>query len=254
MYAKRIFTLFFSIITLICVFIFIKTYYPQLSVVFNTFNNQEEVSREQADDTNNIMQIDESQFCGTEEPAIMEYIVFDDIRRLQVIISDVRVSRQLDDKFKERVHMNFSDSVMSEDYTFLKDFYYLYITVNVKSISGNISFCVSSLKYLINDNGEMAVVCWEQLNNEYNGSQYDSSQYSYLETDNKHLLSRGYIEQFANDDDLTYDACYVITEESLEKNNIYFAYTFGDVCNFANKSLKYIKVDIGEKNEESAEK
>lgn len=265
---KKVFSMLFSIILLVCILYFIKTNWNKISAAIQHINksetysevnsevNSEAVSQTQPENTtysdNVSMQIDQSQICGMETPVIIENTSNHQGNKLQYTFSNVKISRQLDDRFKSRMisralleqHAFFSYSVMSDDYTFYKDFYYLYITVNVKNVSKDTVFVINELKYVLYDNGKMSSIGTDTL---YNDSKYDAAPCAYLETDDKKLLFKGVIKNFFSGDDMTYDACYMITDDTVNKNNVYFVDQYGmrPENAFKNAEQKYIKVDIG---------
>ena len=89
----------------------------------------------------------------------------------------------------------------------------------------------------------------------YNGTPYDSQVLYYKELDEKHLITNIFanIDSFENGDNLEYEACYIVTDEDINNNNIYMVYTFGmnEELRRENSEQKYIWLDMEKINVES---
>ena len=255
---KKIYSLLFILLFCVCCISLVKRNYGRIKYAADQFLNAGENS--QPDDSagpvdkDSLGKIDESQLSSMDTPTNIKHEMYSGAaEEMQFRVTNSYVSRKLEERFNERV-INRADliwydySVMDEDYTLKKDFYYLYATVNFKKISDYGEFSPYILKYTVNDNGTMIYIDSKFQNNFYNGCQFDSCVFAFLETDGKRLILGGRTEGFAKGDDVTYDVCYMITDEMLSKDNVYFAYHSALKKDEAlkDKDQKYIKIDLGE--------
>ena len=142
---------------------------------------------------------------------------------------------------------------MDDNYDFVKDFYYLNMKVNVKSLSDGNNFNVASLNYVLKNGKSFTDI--DVGMGMYNGTPYDSQVLYYKELDEKHLITNIFanIDSFENGDNLEYEACYIVTDEDINNNNIYMVYTFGmnEELRRENSEQKYIWLDMEKTNVES---
>lgn len=213
-------------------------------------NNDIDKSESEAANNSSNSQLDKSQIFETNEP-----VIFEDTKmglKMEVTISDVSITRNLLENFKSEIeprsYLKYSDSVVTDDYTFNKDFYYLNMTVNVKNTGIDTFYVLNRLTYVTNEDGQMS---YADVDSKYNESKYNSLVCSFNETDNKNIINGGLIRKFSTNDEVTYEVCYIITDVSVENNNVYLMFPFGRLPQyvFADKDQKYIKVDIGNNHE-----
>ena len=165
-------------------------------------------------------------------------------------LSNIKVSRKLPREFAKRVYdrsiLKLDEDVLDDDYTFLKDFYYLYMTVEVTSLSEINSYAISSLGYVNNEDNKMII---KEARSIYKDSYYDSKALYWKVTDGHLLTQNFYIGKFNKGDTLKYNVCYTITDDAFDNNNVYFVYAFGmnEERRLKNSEQKYICVDLENK-------
>lgn len=256
---KKIFSVIFILLLCICCISLAAKNYGRIKHAVDSLLNLNQEDQPHANtggviEAGDLNYIDEEQLCSADMPVNIKGEVGNKIPyEFQFQITNIHTSRQLEEQFKTKAPKRanlmiwYDYSVMDEDYTLKKDFYYLYATVNVKKISDECEFSPYILKYAVNDNGKMLYIRSDFQNNLYNGYEFDSAVFAYLETDGKHLISSGVTGNFMKGEDVTYNVCYMITDEMLSKDNIYLAYPYGGNYKDAllDKDQKYIKVSLG---------
>ncbi len=253
MLKKKITSIVFGLSIVICILYAINNNYEKIESVLK--GNQEE-SESLSDDSNFIIS-EQGQLCMTADPVVINYTKKNIKRSLQFVISDITVTRILPEQYHDRVYdrsiLKIDKSIMDDNYDFVKDFYYLNMKVNVKSLSDGNNFNVASLNYVLKNGKSFTDI--DVGMGMYNGTPYDSQVLYYKELDEKHLITNIFanIDSFENGDNLEYEACYIVTDEDINNNNIYMVYTFGmnEELRRENSEQKYIWLDMEKTNVES---
>lgn len=168
---------------------------------------------------------------------------------VDVQVDMLGVSRELPDGYTvdEIVAEMFGNDIMSADGTFLKDFYYVNVHINLVNQGDKPTRLVPrSLNYIFIDKDLDA---WDisQGGYKYSGRMFNNNAYYYRETGDSNLLDTSPSVREANKGEgCEYDACYIISDEMYEDNQMYFEHSFGMKPDesFEDKNQLYIKCDL----------
>lgn len=239
----------FVFLAVICIVFAVYDNYREIGAFFGIrLDNDTKKDDEEDSDGYNIVK--------DNKDVVINYSIADVNYSLGFTLSDIKVSRSLPQEFVKRVYareiLKLGNDVLDDDYTFLKDFYYLYMTVEVTSFSMDNHYAISSLEYVNNEDNKMIV---KEARSIYKDSYYDSKALYWKATDGHLLTQNFYIEKFNKGDTLKYNVCYTITDDAFDNNNVYFVYAFGmnEERRLKNSEQKYIWVDLENKYEEIIE-
>ncbi|MCI6164086.1 MAG: hypothetical protein MR675_02675 [Lachnospira sp.] len=239
----------FALLAVICIVFAVYDNYREISAFLGIrLDNDNKEDREEGSNEYNIVK--------DNKDVVINYSIANINYSLGFTLSNIKVSRKLPREFAKRVYdrsiLKLDEDVLDDDYTFLKDFYYLYMTVEVTSLSEINSYAISSLGYVNNEDNKMII---KEARSIYKDSYYDSKALYWKVTDGHLLTQNFYIEKFNKGDTLKYNVCYTITDDAFDSNNVYFVYAFGmnEERRLKNSEQKYIWVDLENKYEEIIE-
>lgn len=127
---------------------------------------------------------------------------------------------------------------MSDEGDFERDYYYLYVDIEVQNIGKTAkSFTALDFVYIPIDKDNIATYTYDTEDNPY----------YVLETDGKNLINfMMVIMPFESNDSCKYTVCYIVPDETLEEDNLYVYRTEGLYGRSlsADKDIQYVKLDI----------
>lgn len=174
-----------------------------------------------------------------------------EVGAVEVQIENVQVSRELPEEYRysPAYQVMFKEENMTEDGTFVKDFYYLNVHIKISNQGDNPRLLLpSSLDYMFIDDDLDA---WDigLGSYEYSGVMLTTKPFYYHETGDSQLLATSAETRMANKGEgCEFDACYVIADQMYEDNQLHFIYSFGEKPDKVMENPKqiYIKCDMKE--------
>lgn len=141
----------FALLAVICIVFAVYDNYREISAFLGIrLDNDNKEDREEGSNEYNIVK--------DNKDVVINYSIANINYSLGFTLSNIKVSRKLPREFAKRVYdrsiLKLDEDVLDDDYTFLKDFYYLYMTVEVTSLSEINSYAISSLGYVNNEDNK----------------------------------------------------------------------------------------------------
>lgn len=238
---KRIISILMPVLIVICIIIAIKYGIFSTGNKENNNKNSVDMTKHNSDIDNGKIQIDTSQIYSAGEPVEVRFYFAKGSDKIMeedlITVTDYSYSRKLDQKleFKSSLKENYGD-IFDNDGTILKDYYYLYVSYNVKNIGDK------AISYLPSNNSFVEVSKDGVANYNY----YENNYYVYRPDTEELFGNHGILNDFKVNQTINFELVYLVSENAVNNNDICIFPNDGQtgISSLTKKENRFIFLDL----------